>query len=142
MIPSQPNLPPGTNNVYQITDRHSNVILEIGYTKGWLKDAQGHLQQISRSSSIQLMDGSVWMPLFWQQQHGAIYIGVCDICRETQFAHGLVQLSKSKICTCGRLICPLHAHLCDDKIYRCPRCRKSYVVKSLLRKIFFREIKS
>ncbi|MBI9018562.1 MAG: hypothetical protein JEZ07_15020 [Phycisphaerae bacterium] len=132
---------PGKKITTRIHDRYGNIAAEISYDSGWYIDSSGIPKIISESTAIQLMDGSVWMPIHWQMQNGAVFIGVCDICRETKYSHGLVQLAKAKSCTCGKLICPVHAQKCSDGVFRCPDCHKGFSFKSFFRSLFFKEIK-
>ena len=137
-MPIKNSLPPSSSTITRIVDRNNNVIVEIGYKSGWIKDPSGNQHLINEATAIQLMDGSSWMPI--HIQHGSVYVGVCLTCRETHYAHGLVRLSKAHSCTCGRLVCPIHAKLCSDGVYRCPECRGSFNIKSFFKKLFFKEV--
>ena len=132
------------NQVTVIQDKYGNVILEIGITKYMVRHPDGSIDYYQKSYNIQTSDSVQWNPGFLMA-NPPIHIGICDQCRNPSFSffrkevatHGIVTLGRAKLCECGTLCCPAHRKLCSDGRWRCLACAKKYMVKELLRPIFF-----
>ena len=135
---------PNTNIITTITDLHDNIIVEVRQDEYLVIEKDGSITSYSNSRSIQLVDGSTWNPDMLRSKP-PIYIGVCEICRDPGFSffrkqhktHGLVAMSRAKLCECGILCCPRHRVLCSDKRWRCHRCAKKFRLISILKPLFF-----
>lgn len=127
-----------------LRDVNGEIILEIGLEEFIVRLPDGSITFYRRSDNIQLVDGTQWNPGFLTT-NPPIYIGVCEQCRKFSVSlshrhspnHGLVALSRAKLCECGLLCCPAHHHLCSDGRWRCSSCAKKYTVKELIKSIFF-----
>lgn len=133
------------NAITVLLDKYENVILGIGLSKYMLRQPNGSIDYIQRSSNIQLVDGPQWNPGMLLA-NPPIYVGVCDQCRYPPFSlfrretpcHGICTLGRAKLCVdCGILCCPRHRKICSDQKWRCLTCNKTYKIKEWIRPIFF-----
>lgn len=128
-----------------VRDPHGEVVLRTTASEWTLLSPEGVLTNGRLHESIQLSDGSAWSPAMAFTQN-PIYVGCCDLCRHPPFrfphreqpTHGLVRLDRARTCSgCGALVCPLHAHRCADRRYRCRRCYRRWRLQRRLLSIFF-----
>jgi hypothetical protein len=133
---NQPQVTGKIEDIIRITDAQGNVVLEIGTREYSVTHSNGSLTQRKITETIPLVCGTIWNP------KARFPIAVCELCRQPSFfkrkSHGLVALSRAKICvTCGQLCCPKHRKLGHDQRWRCLRHHDSYKLKNLFRPIFY-----
>ena len=128
----------------QIQDMNGDVILEIGLEDTRIRQPDGSVVSQRNSVSIRTTDGSIWSPVQWMTKPPR-YVGICDQCRNPSFSlfcrekptHGIVLMTRAKLCECGALCCPKHRKLCWDGQWRCLSCAKKHIAKHLLMSVFF-----
>ena len=138
---------PSTNIITTITDLYGNVVVEVKQNEYIVIGTDGSITSYSNHQYIQLVDGLAWSSELLRA-NPPVYVGVCEICRNPDFSlfrsqrktHGLVAMSRAKICECGILCCPKHRVLCSDNRWRCHKCAQKFKIISILKPLFFKDI--
>jgi hypothetical protein len=146
---------------YPSTERYANTtfydsrgqpVMVIAQEKLFLMEAD-RMVEIDRGMNLELVDGTVWSPLFLKADPPAM-LGVCDTCRYPPHSflgretptHGLALKANLQTCCCGKTTCPRHGQMCSDGHWRCVDCLSRWKVlqhhkrigRGLLR-LFFKE---
>jgi len=137
---TRPQISTRKDNLTTITDQDGQTILAIGSQEYTIKYPNGILHHRSINDSIPLVCGTVWEPSMLKAKF-PIYLGICAECRKPSLfgrsRHGIVALSRAKICVDGgELCCPRHRRIGRDKKWRCLKHHKIYLAKRLGRAIF------
>ncbi len=134
---------PNQNTVTTITGVNGQTILDVRQNEYMVVQPDGSFESYTHYRYITLVDGSNWTPQMMFQKPEKFSIGVCSICRKRSLfrrrTHGLVMLTRARLCICGQLCCPKHRTL-SGKHWRCPSCARKYRLKNLIKPLFFMKI--
>ena len=137
----QPKISYQEDTIVTIADSNGEPILEMGGHEYTVKPSSGPRLKRYISETIQLEDNTVWSPSMINK----VPVGVCNQCRVKppfgKGSHGLVTLNMAQLCEdgCGQLCCQKHVRLGQDGKWRCLKHHNRYLLKALLRPLFFKE---
>lgn len=134
---------PNQISINTIRDKHGNIVLEASQNEYVVISKDGTITSYTQYNNITLVCGTIWNPTMMYAKP-PILVGVCETCRESRLlkarTHGLVAMHMAKLCVCGALVCPSHRRLGKDGKWRCPGCHSKYMIKNLLKPLFFKRI--
>ncbi len=131
-------------NLTRITDQRGELVLELGTHETFIMvPGQLPITQTINEDFV-LSCGTVFNIDMMFTMNPPILIGTCDQCRyptnkKDTPTHGIVTISRAKLCVCGTLCCPKHRKLGSDNKWRCIKCHKKHKLISFFRKLFFTE---
>ena len=135
---------PNTRTRLVLRDFDGSTIMQVGCDEYAVVHPDGSITQHRINDNILLVDGMAWNAGMLRERP-PLLIGRCADCFQPRFfglnrdpaTHGLVLLTRARLCTCGRLCCPRHRRQSPDGKWRCRQCDLKYRIKELIKSLFF-----